>query len=205
MTHARLYIASTYQLVPELESLLHQSTDVEHFVAENFTIADARMLYSRATLRPVEDSLRQFIVSFGSITSEAQNALLKLFEEPPVTSVFHIVVAREDMLLSTVRSRLQLVSTVHRDHVVSDVFKDFQQSTLNERLAAVTTRTKNKDQAWAEAIVLGAEQVIQADITKKGTELLETVVYIRRYLGKRGASTKLLLEELALSLPPAQA
>lgn len=200
MTHARLYLAANFREIDLLQPLLQQSVDVEHFITDSFSIADARRLQNRAELRPVERLTRDFVIHFSSITSEAQNALLKLLEEPPATTVFHIIVARESILLPTVRSRLFLMNQGPSAEVSeSPAFENFCALTLGERMAEIQVRTKAKDNHWIEELLRGAEQAaLSADRNKK---LLETLLFIRQHVGARGSSPKLLLEELALVLP----
>lgn len=57
-----------------------------------------------------------YIPDAQQLTTEAQNALLKLLEEPPEGTVFVMTVTNERHLLPTIRSRSQSV-TVHRPDV----------------------------------------------------------------------------------------
>ena len=45
------------------------------------------------------------------MTVQAQNALLKMLEEPPAGSVFFLIVDRAQNLLETIRSRCKILST----------------------------------------------------------------------------------------------
>ena len=76
----------------------------------SFSIDDARELKSIASTRPTEPSGKKiFIVMADSITAEAQNALLKLLEEPPEYAHFFLVLPSAHILLPTVKSRISFV------------------------------------------------------------------------------------------------
>ncbi len=67
-----------------------------------------RDVVERTGYRPFEGRKRVVIVDEAdAMIGEAQNALLKTLEEPPASSMFVLVTARQDMLLPTVRSRCQ--------------------------------------------------------------------------------------------------
>jgi len=62
-------------------------------------------------LKPYLADRRVFIIEDGDILSvEAQNALLKILEEPPSYVTFILLVTEKDKLLDTVLSRSQLIS-----------------------------------------------------------------------------------------------
>ena len=77
---------------------------------ETFTIDDARELKVAALMRPVADEGKIFVLQMNGITVEAQNALLKLLEEPPEYAHFFIIVPSAHLLLPTVKSRLSQIS-----------------------------------------------------------------------------------------------
>ncbi len=69
-------------------------------------IEQVREITDRANYRPFEGRRRVIIVDDAdALVAAAQNALLKMLEEPPSTSVFILTTSRPDMLLPTVRSR----------------------------------------------------------------------------------------------------
>jgi DNA polymerase-3 subunit delta' len=72
----------------------------------NIRIDPVRDLIDRAGYRPFEGRRRVAIVDQADALEQgAQNALLKVLEEPPSGSVFLLVTAYPDLLLPTVRSR----------------------------------------------------------------------------------------------------
>ena len=73
-------------------------------------IEPIREVIERAGYRPFEGRRRVVIINDAdAMASSPQNALLKILEEPPPSSVFILVTARPDMLLPTVQSRCQRV------------------------------------------------------------------------------------------------
>lgn len=66
-----------------------------------------------------------------NMTSEAQNALLKLLEEPPANTMFVLTASNEQQLLPTVRSRTQKLSV--RKSTKSDSEKYFATQGFNEK------------------------------------------------------------------------
>jgi len=79
--------------------------------ANTIGIDDVRELSQEAQYRPFEGSWRVFIIDRAErMTPEAQNALLKTLEEPPETSHLVLVTGYPQRLLSTIRSRCQLIN-----------------------------------------------------------------------------------------------
>jgi DNA polymerase III subunit delta' len=76
----------------------------------NILVDAIRDLEAEANFRPYEAEARVFIVDDADrMNDNAANALLKTLEEPPATSYIILVTSRPDGLLSTIRSRCQLI------------------------------------------------------------------------------------------------
>jgi hypothetical protein len=196
MHHAQLYVGDQDALLLVIdEQERTPGVDVHYTKCTRFGIKEARELKRMAFQRPVEKSHRNFIVLFNMITTEAQNALLKLLEEPPATARFYIIIPREDMLLPTLRSRLTHAGEATQS--AGDEAKHFLRSSYRDRLEAVARRTKEKDDAWAERVLQGAELILNE---RHDHEELREVVFVRKYFYTSGASKKMLLEHLALTL-----
>lgn len=176
--------------------------DTYHVIVDSLGIDDVRTLTEKSIQRPFEFDVCVFVIVARIITIQAQNALLKLFEEPPAHALFYIVVPSTIVLLPTLRSRLAFESSsvVHTKDSANEVFRDFLKASYADRLAQIADHTKNKDVAWIEQIVLGCEYFAHMALENK-TQILKSVLLVRSYIGSNGASAKMLLEELALILP----
>ncbi len=170
--------------------------DILYTYYERMSIANVRSLIHEAMLRPIRESERVFIVATDSILDEAQNALLKLFEEPNAHTVFYLIVPRMDMLLPTLRSRLHVLH-VDEGKGTQDNFTAFCALHCTERIACITERLKAEDTSWVEDIVSGFETYAH---TKRNPQMMRDALMLATYLKRTGSSKKMLLEHIALTL-----
>src|SRR5690242_13801722 len=88
----------------EKNAVLDANKEVER--KKSVGIEQSRELISRLALRPTRPGPRIAILrEAGTMTPEAQNALLKLLEEPPGSAVIILVTDNVGSMLQTVRSR----------------------------------------------------------------------------------------------------
>ncbi len=87
---------------------------IEKGTEENIGIDEARRLKNFLYQKPVVASRRTAIVyQADSLTEAAQNALLKIVEEPPGDTLLILIARREESLLPTLLSRLHRVYFPH--------------------------------------------------------------------------------------------
>lgn len=199
--HASVLIGTYDACVDGIPSERRTGVDVSSYILEQFTIDDARRLKLHAASKPVEAAVRTFILSCDRFTNEAQNALLKLLEDPPSTARFYIIIPRLSILIPTLRSRVQVLSTAPTvDTSNSDQVAQFLAADAASRLAQIGVLHKKKDTAALRALIEGVEEAVVLSTTKN-SEQLRAVMTASRFRDIRGASHKMLLEHVALSLP----
>lgn len=77
---------------------------------KNILVDAIRELETEANFRPFEAEARFFLIDEADkMTESASNALLKTLEEPSPTTYLFLITSRPDALLSTIRSRCQMV------------------------------------------------------------------------------------------------
>jgi len=77
------------------------------FLREDFKVEDAKEVIAEAYRS--EETQKTLILGAKSFTVPAQNALLKILEEPPKNIVFLLLAPNKSTFLPTVRSRLRLI------------------------------------------------------------------------------------------------
>lgn len=198
MHHATLVIGDCTASRARLE-MEHKDfgPDVVSYSFNRLGIDDARHLKEATSSRPVIHGLRIFIVHINTATIEAQNALLKLFEEPQLTTRFYVVVPRRDTFIPTLLSRFMIEEAEFVAAELPIAVTTFLSLSQADRLEEIKTRTKNKDMVWIEELLSGLE--IWAT-EKQKTAALREILFVRMHERQRSASHKMLLEHLSLSL-----
>ncbi len=74
----------------------------------NFKIEHSKAVIAEAYI--AEEAIKYLIISARSFTEDAQNALLKVIEEPPRNIEIIIITESKSVLLPTIRSRLQIIN-----------------------------------------------------------------------------------------------
>lgn len=137
-----------------------------------------------------------FVLFFHSATLEAQNALLKLLEEPAEGTYIVLVTPFPDTLLATVRSRVQQVDLPHAATSPSG-FLDLSPA---KRLAYLAPLLETKDIAALHALLDSVERELAAQDLREVSHKLTSLFALRTYLQGRSPSSKQLFEYLALSM-----
>jgi DNA polymerase III delta prime subunit len=179
------------------------SDDVQEVCIDRFGIDDARELVKKAYSRPIEAVEQILVVRTDFITLEAQNALLKVLEEPPSSTKFVFVVPKDFIILPTLSSRFGEFFSKEKN-IVSEtnqniVFSEFMKNGYSERLSSIEQAIKKKDMEWQKSIKRGLIEYLEKPFEISSS--LKELEYSARLLLTRGASNKMLFEHVALILP----
>lgn len=163
----------------------------DYFVVKDvlFGVDDARALSERAIHRAFT-TRKVFFIAPERITLEAQNALLKTFEEPIANTHFFLVVREESMIIPTLRSRMKVVPVQHS--VSNKEAENFLKLSLKERLNFVkkfVDKEKNLS-AFLDDLLLELRH----------NHEVGQVYKLRLLSDDRSVSPRLILEHLALVL-----
>lgn len=126
---------------------------------DKFLISHARRLQEMQLNKTTNSGRKIFIISFNFITREAQNALLKVLEEPTSGTHFFFITPSAHVFLDTVLSRIQLISD----------FKQKVNINVNKSINKSININKDKYKAEEEKFLnakLGERMKIVAKIVK---------------------------------------
>ncbi len=213
----------------ELGMKIEKNPDVSVLRYGLFSVADARRVSELAAGAAFAGETKVIIIAASRAYHEAQNALLKIFEEPPAGTHLFLVMPSLGGLLPTLRSRIQILDQMwdlrgptsnvgpRRSHI-SEIATEFLKTSKEKRSAFIKKLASGKDEEERrehreEAITLvnGIEaaayrhfQDSSKAVSQKSRELsalLSDIATLRGYLHDRSAPVRMILEHLALVLP----
>ncbi|MEZ4104517.1 MAG: hypothetical protein R3B60_04525 [Candidatus Paceibacterota bacterium] len=181
--------------------------DLDYFEIEVFGIREARELINKAYRKPVAGKYKIITVKTTKITTEAEQAMLKILEEPPTSAIFFFIIPPDCFLLPTLRSRFllyehQFTNEDNKERfLINQEFTNFAEKKYKERMEIVTINITKKDEKWIFKMKEGLTLSVSKLKYKLKPSVLTKLNMILMTLNTRGASNKMLLEELALVLP----
>lgn len=153
------------------------------------SIDDARKLSEQA-IRHAFTGRKVFLLSPEKVSLEAQNALLKTFEEPIANTHFFLILREESLVIPTLLSRMQKISV--QGLTLDKQAGEFLALGIKERLNFV------KKFVEKEKNLSGFLDELLLELRKRGdTKRLETVYRLRLVSDDRGSAPRLILEHLA--------
>ncbi len=197
MQHHAYYIEDSTSLFDEYKAALKPFWSKKF---ERFGIDEARELIDLASLKNFNEPT--YFVAAVSVTSEAQQALLKLLEEPQQGTTF-IFLVPPGALIATVKSRM-LPHELRVDTPATAQARKFltlsgkDRSTEIAKLLKDDEEVKERARDFVNALEVELHKKIADPKVRAG---LEDLAKVRDYLGDRSPSLKMLLEHLALALP----
>ncbi len=186
-----------------------ESADVWSRQFETLSIDDARELKETQNTKPNGDR-RIVLVSIQTIQHEAQNSLLKLFEEPASSTTFFVCIENSEILLPTLLSRFHIAN--FSDNLADDYvgkgkkggaeISEFLSATIAERMKMIEPIVKEKDRAAAERFLNNLEfELFKIKNTAKNANIFEEIFSARRFLRSRSSSVKMILEHICGIIP----
>ena len=181
----------------------------------SFGIKESRHLKEVQANKGFNGVDRYFVISTSFFSNEAQNALLKIFEEPREGVFIFLIVPTLDIIIDTLHSRLQVIDAqVLSEKNKTSTDNNFIEMTIKERLKLVKgiipkKNAEQEDRELAKIQSLSLFDSIEEALTKQGqykqyvesANALREVIYARKYLYGRAPSLKMILEHLALVIP----
>lgn len=176
---------------------------------ETFGIEEAHLLKERQSFLSVaagqSSAKKIFVISAERFSVEAQNALLKILEEPTAGTHIFFIVPDASRVLPTVRSRVVFIresAGASRERKTNA----FLTASYGEREKLITPLAEEKNRAGAFALLSGIEDALKERLERTGDRreyhlALAAVSTCRAHLGGRAPSLKMLLEYLAVALP----
>jgi DNA polymerase III delta prime subunit len=215
--HAYCIVGNTDDVVKELETFFKKELDF--VIAGNpdfwygeydvMSIDDGRKIKELHQNKPTAGNKKIFVVSANFITEQAQNAMLKIFEEPAGDTHFFLVIPSANNLLPTLKSRMILVHHYGTDNTLINA-KAFLQSSASARLEEIKKLMKSisdEEESKIEVVkfinALEVELKKQIDLGKAGsrTDIFLEIEKVRQYASEQSPSLKMILEHIALMVP----
>lgn len=175
-------------------------------------IGDVRGIQKKILLKPFKGKTKAVVIqAYENITTEAQNALLKILEEPPANTMIVVSVPKKELLLPTIISRCKIITLkeVETSLITEDILE--LNSTLNillngkigDRLKIAQDIAKDKDETvlWLEKIsVFVREKLIKNYNDLKYLNLLRLLTATHTIIKSTNVNQRTALENLFLNL-----
>ena len=223
--HAYLIEGTRDEIVPEILKFLEDigistlgNPDFINISIDNFKIEEAFDLRAMSTDKSFSTARKVFIICANSFSLDAQNVLLKMFEEPIESTHFFIITPDTKALLKTFVSRFYVISPNPGLGEGSKIAEKFIVMPLKNRIDFIKellTESDEEDEEGNEIIALDStrakalkflnelEFVFHKKMPKGifDIKLFEHIFKVREFLRMPGSSTKTLMESVALVTP----
>ncbi len=223
--HAYLIEGERESITQEITSFLESidmkiinNPDVVQIHLDSFKVDNARTLKSYATERGLSEeknAKRIFIISANNFLLEAQNSLLKLFEEPIHNTHFFIVVPDTSTFIKTLISRFYVITNTQDHSSKLKGAEEFITMTPKARidfLKELLTEDEDEDESVVATDSIRSkslqflnmlESTLHSKMSKStlSGEVFDHIFNVRKYLRQPGSSPKTLMESVALITP----
>ena len=230
--HAYLIEGVKEEVLPEILDFIKSlgvkvsgNPDFYSIHLDSFKIEDARNLRSMAYEKSFSgekssnSGKKIFLISANNFLGEAQNTLLKMFEEPINNTHFFVIVPDSGIFLKTLLSRFYIIKA--KSNLEDEIKKaekflrmnlrdrlDFMKELLMEENEEEDEEIDNMNNGRAKGLKFlnALEYILQEKLKDKNNFLLvkdpmEHILKVRSFMSQPGSSAKNLMESVALIIP----
>lgn len=172
-------------------------------------IGDIRSLSKQIFLKPMQGDKKMVVLeAFYQATIDAQNAFLKVLEEPPLSTTI-VILANSNFFLPTILSRCKLIE-IDRELILEkdeeqkllEILESLKSTGVGEKLKLAQTQAKDKEQAliFLEKLIIVArnEMVKRQEIQFK--DYLKVLQKYYKEIKQSNVNLRLGLENLFLEI-----
>ncbi|HAS80589.1 MAG: polymerase III, delta' subunit family protein [Candidatus Nomurabacteria bacterium GW2011_GWE1_32_28] len=221
--HAYLIEGERNEILPEIFKFLEDlgvktsnNPDFYNITIDSFKIEDARNLKSVQYEKSFSGGKKIFLISVNNFLLEAQNTLLKIFEEPKEDTHFFIIIPNKNILLKTLISRFYLISSnqdMSDDQLI--LAEKFILMPVKERLFFMKGFLSEEEDSEENLIIqplsnraksLNFLNALEVSLYKRKNQILLNdffphLLKVREFVNQPGSSLKSLMESIALAIP----
>lgn len=184
--------------------------------ASSIGIEEIKNMQKKIFLKPIKSKTKAIVLNDAELlTTEAQNALLKVLEEPPAHTFIILAADSKEALLPTIISRCNIVELKSETLKLSEKEKEeleiFLQELpewgIGERLKKAEQLAKDKEKAlvWIEKLILIArEKILKEALDTLGTpdtlDALKKLQSLHTLLKTTNVNTRFSLENTLLNI-----
>ena len=219
--HAYLIEGARDEVLPEIFSFCENiniktsgNPDFYHISIDNFKIDEAFDLRAMSTDKSFSSGKKIYVICANSMSLDAQNVLLKMFEEPIYNTHFFLVVPDANSLLKTLVSRFYLIKDRGQTKIADA--ERFISMSLQRRIEFLKELLPKKDEEdegevnaesnsskalkFLNALEFSLHQKI---VPKRHFDIsfFDHFFKVRKFLRIPGSSPKTLMESVALIVP----
>lgn len=177
-----------------ISDLSNSQTELIHVVAEKatLTIKQVKDLWAPLSIAPRLPRI-VWVEQANLLTIPAQNALLKMLEEPPEGTTFYLTCATSSSLLPTIRSRCTIIAlsdtvSIPGSTILTEL-KEVMGLSPGDRLASIIKRDRTESVAWVGEIEMALrDRLKDHSLTSKSAATLAKIARLVQNLHLQLAS-----------------
>ena len=147
---------------------------------DTFYVEDTRYISSLGQNKTL-GKLQVFVLSLKDITLEAQNAFLKITEDPSPNTVFFFVLLNKEILIPTLQSRAMLIEYRKTKQEPNDLAREFYSANPKKRLEIILPfHPKEKEDIDKEKILLFLSNLEVVFAVSKEKEALRDIYDVKK-------------------------
>jgi DNA polymerase III gamma/tau subunit len=169
-------------------------------------ISAVREFQKKIYLKPYKSKQKGIILNAeNGITTEAQNALLKVLEEPPVNTIIIMLSKTGDLILPTIISRCKVINLKEDKREAEKNFEEFllslPQKGIGEKLKLAEQNSKTKENALdlLENLLIAGKKLLEENQNKQLANSLKELQKTYNQIKNSNVNIRLSLENLFLS------
>lgn len=206
--HAKLIVHGERSLVTD--HILKEYVNNPALIVYNQNVIDIDTVRALSSWHIKEMNTKKVaVVSFHTITHQAQNAMLKLIEEPREDTSFIFMTTQKENILPTVLSRMVEVRfDLHLDSAYENVEEFLKTSKVLrmklpfvKKILEAEDKEGRKDRESVQIFCMQLEKVLADEDIVKNLREIKELRRVISYLGDSSGSPKMILEYLSLLLP----